>query len=208
MEHRYLKKIITFTYDKPGNVANLSRIDPSLLGVKDADGYTKNALYLHGLSSAPLLCISLVVVTRDNHKYGRTFGSESKEYFIKDISGVLLAMELERFIAVLGLAYELPYVPNDNTRKESDLLYFSMADNAFNFTSRMISKAGECLDDLYSRLLKIGNRIRQIHQEYFIKVYIYTKAKEGRQYFCICKSQQIRQTFHQCWWAKTIFSGI
>jgi len=159
LEHRYLKNIITFTYDKPGNVANLSRIDPSLLGVKDADSYTKNALYLHGLSSAPLLCISLVVITRDNHEYGRSFRSESKEYFLKDVSGVMLAMELERFIAVLGLAYELPYVPNNNTRKESDLLYFSMVDNAFNFSSRMISKAGECLNDLYGRLLKIANRI-------------------------------------------------
>jgi hypothetical protein len=157
--HRYIKKLVSFDYGKAGNVANLSRIDPSLLGVKDADSYTKNALYLHGLSSAPLLCVSLVLITRDNHEYGRTFGSESKEYVVKDISGVMLAMELERFIAVLGLAYELPYVPNDNARRERDLLYFSMEDNAFNFTTRMISKAGESLDDLYCWLLKFGNRI-------------------------------------------------
>jgi hypothetical protein len=48
------------------------------------------------------LCLSLVLVTRDNHEHGRTFGSELKEWILKDIAGVLPAMELERFVAVLG----------------------------------------------------------------------------------------------------------
>jgi hypothetical protein len=144
LEHRYLKKLVTFSYDKAGNIGNLSRIDPSLLGVKDANTYTKNALYLHGLSSAPLLCFSLVLVTRDNHEHGRTFGSEHKEWILKDIVGVLLAMELERFVAVLGLAYKLPYIPDDSARREGDLLYLSMIDNAFCFSTSMISKSGEC----------------------------------------------------------------
>ena len=144
MEHRYLKALVTFTYDKAGNVGNLSRMDPSLLGVKDANTYTKNALYLHGLSSSPLLCFSLVLVTRDNHEHGRSFGSEPKEWILKDIAGVLPAIELERFVAVLGLAYDLPYVPNDSARREGDLLYLSMIDNAFCFTTSMVSKAGEC----------------------------------------------------------------
>ena len=144
MEHRYLKELVTFTYDKAGNIGNLSRMDPSLLGVKDTNTYTKNALYLHGLSSSPLLCFSLVLVTRDNHEHGRSFGSEPKEWILKDIAGVLPSMELERFVAVLGLAYNLPYVPNDSARREGDLLYLSMIDNAFCFTTSMVSKAGEC----------------------------------------------------------------
>ena len=138
-----MKQLIAFSHDKAGNIANLSRIDPTLLGVKDANSFTKNALYLHGISSAPLLCFSLVLVTHDNHKHGRVLGSDPKEWVIKDIAGVLLTMELERFIAVLGLAYELPYVPDDNTRREQDLLHLTMLDNAFCFTTAMMLKSGE-----------------------------------------------------------------
>ena len=58
-------------------------------------------------------------------------------------------MELEHFIAVLGLAYELPYVPDDNTRRESDLLHFSMVDNAFSFTTGMMHKACESIFDIF-----------------------------------------------------------
>lgn len=52
-------------------------------------------------------------------------------------------MELERFVAVLGLAYELPYLPDDNARRERDLLHFAMVDNAFSFTTGMMNKTGE-----------------------------------------------------------------
>ena len=54
-------------------------------------------------------------------------------------------MELERFIAVLGLAYELPYVPDDSARREGDLLHLAMVDNAFSFTTSMMLKNGEFL---------------------------------------------------------------
>ena len=119
-----MKRLIAFSHDKAGNIGNLSRIDPSLLGVKDANSYTKNALYLHGISSAPLLCFSLVLITRDDHEHGRVFGSEPKEWMVKDVAGVMLTMELERFIAVLGLAYELPYVPEDSARREPSVAFF------------------------------------------------------------------------------------
>jgi hypothetical protein len=138
-----LKHLVAFDYNKAGNVGNLSRIDPYLLGIKDANSFTKNALYLHGVSSAPMLCFSLVLITRDNHEHGRMFGTEPKEWIMKDVAGVLLTMELERFIAVLGLAYELPYVPDDSARREQDLLHFSMVDNAFSFTTGMMLKSGE-----------------------------------------------------------------
>ena len=108
----------------------MSRIDPTLLGVKYASSFTKNTLYLHG-SSTPLLCFSVVLVTCDNHEQGHIFGSDPKEYVIKDIAGVLLTMELECFISVLGLAYDLLHVPDDSARKEQDLLHISMIDNAF-----------------------------------------------------------------------------
>lgn len=121
----------------------MSRIDPSLLGVKDANSFTKNALYLHGLPSSPLLCFSIVLVTRDHHEGGRVLGSYPKEWVVKDVSGVLLTMELERFIAVLGLAYRLPYVPDDSARREHDLLHLPMNDNAFNFSTGMMLKSGE-----------------------------------------------------------------
>lgn len=155
MERRYLKQLITFSHQKNGNIGNLSRIDPSLLGVKDANSFTKNALYLHGVSSAPLLCFSLVLVTHDNHERGRTLGSDPKEWVIKDVAGVLLTMELERFIAVLGLAYELPHVPDDSARREGDLLHLTMLENAFCFTTSMMLKSGKCNFDIsYLQLLR------------------------------------------------------
>jgi hypothetical protein len=144
-EHRYLRHLVSFSYDKAGNIANLSRINPALLGVKDTN-YSKNLLHLHG-KSEPLLCLSVVLVTSDNHQRGRSLGSD-KEWVIKDIAGVLLAMELERFVAVLGLAYGLPYVPDDNLRRETDLLHFSMVENAFSFTTGMMHKSGECIWDI------------------------------------------------------------
>lgn len=139
-----MKRLITFSYDKHGNIANLSRIDPTLLGVKDLSSYTKNLLYRHG-HSEPLLFFSLVLVTGDNHQHGRTVGvSDSKGgYFIKDVLGVPHIMELERLVAVLGLAFNLPYVPDDNLRKETDLLHFSMVENGFSFMTGMMNKIGK-----------------------------------------------------------------
>jgi hypothetical protein len=82
-----LKKLVAFSHDKAGNIANLSRIDPALLGVKDANSFTKNVLFLHGNLSEPLLCFSLVLVTCDNHEHGRALGSDPKEWVLKDIAG-------------------------------------------------------------------------------------------------------------------------
>jgi hypothetical protein len=59
-----------------------------------------------------------------------------------------LLEELERFVAVLGLVYELPYLPDDNVRREIDLLHFAMVDNAFSFTTGMMHKNGECTLDI------------------------------------------------------------
>ena len=147
-----MKRLITFSHDEDGNIANLSRIDPTLLGVKDLNSYTKNLLYRHG-HSEPLLFFSLVLVTGDNHLHGRILGgSDSKGgYFIKDILGVLHVLELERLVAVLGLAFNLPYVPDDNLRKETDLLYFSVVENAFSFTTGMQNKAGEHILNVLNR---------------------------------------------------------
>lgn len=141
-EHSYLKALVAFDHDKAGNIANLSRIDPALLGVKDSNSFAKNVLYLHG-NSEPLLCFSLVIVTSDNHEHGRSLGSDPKEWVLKDIAGVLLTMELERFVSVLGLAYQLPYVPDDSARRKTDLLHFAMIDNAFSFTTGMMHKIGK-----------------------------------------------------------------
>ena len=99
-------------------------------------------LHLYGEFSAPVLCFSVVLVTGDHHEHGRTFGTEPKEWFLKEITGVLLTMELERFIAVLGLAYELPYLPDDSARREKDLLHLTLANNAFCFVTSMMSKSG------------------------------------------------------------------
>ena len=115
--------------------------------MKDANSFTKNVLYFHSNSSKPLLCLSLVLVTSDNHDEGHALGSD-KEWVIKDIAGVLLTMELECFVAVLGLAYELPYLPEDNVHREKDLSHFSMVDNAFSFTMGMMHKTGEHILDI------------------------------------------------------------
>jgi hypothetical protein len=139
LEFRYIKNLFTFDYDKKGNIANLSRIDPSLLGVKDAFGFS-DALHLHGFSSTPLTCFSLVLVIQDNHQHPRALGSE---WVQKDIFGVLHAMELERLVAVLGLAYHLPYVEDDGARREVDLLRIQMIKNGFAFSTRMMAASGE-----------------------------------------------------------------
>lgn len=112
--------------------------------MKDTNSFAKNLLYLHG-NSEPLLCFSLVLVTSDNHEHGRTLGSDTKEWILKDIAGVLPTMELERFVAVIGLVYQLPYLPDDNLRRETDLLHFAMVENAFSFTTGMMHKNGECI---------------------------------------------------------------
>ena len=116
-------------------------LTPTLLGVKDTNSFSKNVLYLHGKSD-PLLCFSLVLVTCDNHEHGHTLGSD-KEWVIKDIAGVLLTMELERLVTVIGLAYQLPYVPDDNLGMESHVLHFAMVENAFSFTTGMMNKNGK-----------------------------------------------------------------
>ena len=146
-----MKRLVAFSYHKGGNIANLSRIDPSLLGVKEPSASTRNsALYLHGLSSSPLLCFSLVLVTRDSHNHIRIFGTDQKEYVVKDVAGVLLTMELERFISVLGLAFDLPYIEDDSARRDHDLLHFSMHENAFSFATGIMAKSGKSsLDILY-----------------------------------------------------------
>ena len=62
---------------------------------------------------------------------------------MKDIVGVLSAMKLECFIAVLGLAYELPYVPDDSAHREGDILHLSMLENTFCFSMSMMLKSGK-----------------------------------------------------------------
>ena len=146
MNCRYLKRLIAFNYDKVGNIANLSCIDPTLLGVKDLGTYTKNLLYLHGQASEPLLCFSIVLVMNDSLEDGRTFGSDPKSlWVIKQIDAALAAVELERLVAVLALAFRLPYVPDDSACIVTDLLYFPMAGNAFSFTTVMAGKSSEHL---------------------------------------------------------------
>lgn len=146
MNCRYLKHLIAFDCDKVGNIANLSCIDPMLLGVKDLGTYTKNLLYLHGQASEPLLCFSIVLVMNDSLEDGRTFGSDPKsQWVVKQIDAVLAAIELEHLVAVVGLAFRLPYVPNDSACAATDLLYFPMAGNAFSFTTVMAGKSGEQL---------------------------------------------------------------
>ena len=131
--------LITFSHDKVGTIGNLSRIDPSLLAVKDVNSYNKNMIHLHGCPSIPLLCFSVIITTVDNHLEGRTFGS-SNEWIVKDIAGVFPAMELERAIAVIGLAFKMPYVPADSSRTVFDILHFTMDDNAFSFSTSMMKE--------------------------------------------------------------------
>jgi hypothetical protein len=91
-------------------------------------------IHLLGCPSLPLLCFSVVITTADNHIEGRTFGA-SNEWIVKDIGGVFPAMELERAIAVIGLAFKMPYVPPDSARTAFDVLHFTMDDNAFSFST-------------------------------------------------------------------------
>ena len=83
-----------------------------MLGVKDANAFNKNMIHFNNNPSAPLLCFSLILTTDDYLDRGRTFG----EWMVKDLFGVLPAMELERMVAVIGLAYKLPYVPDNSAR--------------------------------------------------------------------------------------------
>jgi hypothetical protein len=134
--------LIIFDYEKVGNLGNLSRIDPALLGVKDIGKNVKDSIHLFGQSAEPLLCFSVVLVIGDNHENGLGFGSDSG-WVVKSVPGVLLSMELEHLVALLGLAFRLPYVPDDSARRETDLLYVSMNKNAFNFSTVTTPAAGE-----------------------------------------------------------------
>ena len=136
---RYIKDLITFSHDKVGTIGNLSHIDPSLLGVKYANYFNKNMIHLLGTPSTPLLCFSVIITTTDNHIEGRVFGP-SNEWIVKDIFGVLPAMELERAIAVIGLAFKMPYFPADSARTAFDVLHFTMDDNAFSFSTSMMKE--------------------------------------------------------------------
>jgi hypothetical protein len=49
-------------------------------------------------------------------------------------------MELERVIAVIGLAFKMPYVPADSARTASDILHFTMDDNVFSFSTSMMKE--------------------------------------------------------------------
>jgi hypothetical protein len=96
-------------------------------------------IHLLGTPSVPLLCFSVVITTADNHTEGRTFGP-SNEWIVKDIGGVFPAMELERAIAVIGLAFKMPYFPADSARTAFDVLHFTMDDNAFSFSTSMMKE--------------------------------------------------------------------
>lgn len=130
--YRYLTSLLTFSYDKVGVIGNLSRLDPVMLGIKDV--FNKNTIHFNNNPSVPLLCFSLILTTDDYLDRGRTFG----EWTVKDLFGVLPAMELERMVAVIGLAYKLPYVPDDSARRDNDVLHFAMSNNAFSFSTTLM----------------------------------------------------------------------
>jgi len=156
-----LRRLIAFDCDKIGNLGNLSRIDPTLLATKDLGAYTKNLLHLYGQSSEPLLCFSLVVVMNDNLENGRTFASSDPKtpWVVKEIDAVLPSLELERLVAVLGLVFRLPYVPDDSARAATDLLHFTIVDGAFSFTTVMALQSGErCLYSMNGFILIFYNR--------------------------------------------------
>ena len=85
-----------------------------LLGTKDVGKSIKNSIHLFGQSAEPLLCFSVIMVMGDNHEDGLEFGSETG-WIIKSVPGVLPSLELERLVSVLGLAFQLPYVPIVNS---------------------------------------------------------------------------------------------
>ena len=81
---------------------------------------------------------------KDSLEHGRTFGADPKApWVVKQIDAVLASVELERLVAVLGLAFRLPYVPDDSACTVSNLLHFPMVQNAFSFTTVMAGKSGE-----------------------------------------------------------------
>ena len=138
----YLVQLIGFDYDKVGNLGNLSRINPALLGIKDVRKSIKNSIYLFGQFAKPLLCFLVIMVMGDNHEDGLEFGSETG-WIVKSVPGMLPSLELERLVSLLGLAFQLPYVPDDSSCRDMDILYVSMYKKAFNFSTVMIPAVGE-----------------------------------------------------------------
>jgi len=63
-------------------------------------------------------------------------------WIVKSVPGVLPSLELEHLVSLLGLAFQLPYVPDDSCR-DMDILYVSMYKNAFNFSTVTTPAAGE-----------------------------------------------------------------
>ena len=124
-------QLIAFDYNKVSNLGNLLHINPALLGIKDVRKSIKNSIHLFGQSAKPLLCFSVIMVMGDNHEDGLEFGSETG-WIVKSVPGVLPSLELEHLVSVLRLAFQLPYVPDDLSHCDMDILYVSMYKNAFN----------------------------------------------------------------------------
>ena len=108
--------LIVFDCDKVGNLGNLSHIDPALLGIKDTGKNVKNAIHLFGQSAELLLCFSIILVIGDNHEDGLVFGTETG-WVVKSMPGMLPSIELEHLVALLGLAFRMPYVPDDSAHR-------------------------------------------------------------------------------------------
>jgi hypothetical protein len=125
-------------------MGNLLHINPALLGIKDVGKNIKNSIHLFGQSAELLLCFSVIMVIGDNHKDGLEFGSEIG-WIVKSMPGMLPSLELERLVSLLGLAFQLLYVPDDSSRRDTDILYVSMHKNAFNFSMVTTPAVGECI---------------------------------------------------------------
>ena len=82
----------------------------------------------------PLLFFSLVLTVHGDHTQLVKFSTLA----YKGFAGILPALEQERLIAVLGLAYNMPYVPADNARTEMDVMHFAMEGNAFRFATAIL----------------------------------------------------------------------
>lgn len=101
---RYIKKLMTSPGHVETDVINLSRIDPNRVGLKKLWSWSNTSYIGYASSSKGALCFSVAIVTEDRTREPRIATSkEHGEFKIKELIGILHALEYERLVATICL---------------------------------------------------------------------------------------------------------
>ena len=94
---RYLLKWITF--QRSGTYVNLSRVDPTLVGVSSSEPLAY--LTAPGVTHGYLVCVSLVYVQECSIRKPKPIS----QWYVKRVGGIMHTQELERLSGCLGMVF-------------------------------------------------------------------------------------------------------